>query len=348
MGSTVSTGKLAAAFKATSGKIMYVLFEETYESNCYPRTPRWNSYLIGELSAVLRHIFRCAACCEGGSLRGSGGRDISPEGYIGGWLKELENPVELSDRKFDLYAVDNYMAPIPLELFNRTKERMAAVGREADAELLGKGEHLIVSLYDDAELLAAIYDGIVAGASQIIKSHPAHAQRNPALGYSPAKSRVVTMATPQFMRVRAGQPHVAKQDSKGDWRSDSSHCFMSTFISNLWKEELTEPLTYRAKIKAYRDAIVGAQVMPGNAKLVVDTTVELESYQQHAIQWALENNSHTRIGTEIHFDLPTEFTQPTEYTKLYRVATISEKCAKFVFSDVATAAPTQQLDLLAG
>ena len=39
MGSTVSTGKLAAAFKATSGKIMYVLFEETYEANCYPRTP---------------------------------------------------------------------------------------------------------------------------------------------------------------------------------------------------------------------------------------------------------------------------------------------------------------------
>ena len=39
MGSTVSTGKLAAAFRATGGKIMYVLFEETYEANCYPRTP---------------------------------------------------------------------------------------------------------------------------------------------------------------------------------------------------------------------------------------------------------------------------------------------------------------------
>ena len=73
MGSTVSTGKQVAAFKATSGKVMYVLFEETYESNCYPRTPRWSSYMIGELPAVMRHIFRAASSCEGGMLKGAGG-----------------------------------------------------------------------------------------------------------------------------------------------------------------------------------------------------------------------------------------------------------------------------------
>lgn len=341
MGSTVSTAKLAAAFKATSGKIMYVLFEETYESNSIPRTPRWSSYLIGELSAVMRHIFRGAACCEGGSLKGSGGRGITPEGYVSGWLKELANPVELSDRTFDLYAVDNYMAPIPLDLFNRTKERMAAVGRKADAELLEKGEHLITSLYGDAELLAAIYDGIMVGASRIIKPHtiPLSGTRNPALGYAPAKAKVVSLTTPRFMRVREGHPHIAVLDAKGDWRGDSSHCFMSSFVSNLWSAELAEPGTYRAKIKAFRDAIKGAPAMPSHAKLVVDTTVEIESYQTDAVDWALQNTAHSRVGSEIHIELP------ADYTALYRVATLSEKAAKYVFSDNA---PTEQLDLLAG
>ena len=84
MGSTVSTNKLAAAFKTTSGKTMYVLFEETYESNCYPRTPRWGCLMMGEIANTMRGIFRSAGSCEGGMLKGAGGRDISPEGYIQG------------------------------------------------------------------------------------------------------------------------------------------------------------------------------------------------------------------------------------------------------------------------
>ena len=52
MGSTVSTNKLAAAFKTNSGKTMYVLFEETYESNCYPRTPSWGAWSAAQPIAV--------------------------------------------------------------------------------------------------------------------------------------------------------------------------------------------------------------------------------------------------------------------------------------------------------
>jgi hypothetical protein len=340
MGSTVSTGKLVAAFKATSGTTMFALFEETFSSNCHPRTPNWGCYLIGEIDAIMRHIFRAAACCEGGSLKGAGGRDISPEGYIAGWIKELENPVELDDRQFDLYAVDNYMAPISTDFFPWCKAQMTAIGREDDALALEKGEHLIVSLYDDAELLAAIYDGIHYGASRIIKpySTPIHSPRNPSLGYTPAKSKVVTMNTPRFMRVREGHSHIASQDAKGLWRGDSSHCFMNSFITTLWKQELSEPGTYRAKIKAFRDALKTAQVMPTTAKLVIDTTADIDSYQ-NSIDWALQNTAHERKGTEIYIELP------SDYTALYRVATLSEKFAHYSFTDTA---PVQQLDLLAG
>lgn len=340
MGSTVSTGKLVAAFKATSGKIMYVLFEETYESNCYPRTPRWGSYMIGELPAVMRHIFRAASSCEGGMLKGAGGREISPEGYLSGWMKELENPVEIADRKIELYAVNTYMAPIPTENFALAKAAMVNVGREADAVKLENGEHLIVSLYDDAELLAAVFDGIHFGASRIIKSpiDALYAPRNPSLGYAPAKSKVVSMDTPRFLRVREGHYHLAAQDSNGDWRGDASRCFMNSFITNLWKSELTEPLTYRGKIKAYREAIKNAQVMPSNAKVVIDTKAVTDRYHQGSVDWVLANTPHTKHGDEIHVELP------TDNNGLYRVATLNEKFARYVFTSNT---PIQQLDLLA-
>lgn len=340
MGSTVSTGKLAAAFKATSGKVMYVLFEETYESNCYPRTPRWSSYMIGELPSAMRHIFRAAASCEGGMLKGAGGRDITPEGYIAGWMKELENPVEIADRKFDLYAVNNYMAPIPTENLAWARAAMVAVGREADAVKLESGEHLIVSLYDDAELLGAIYDGIRFGASRIMKSATSAllAPRNPSLGYCPGKSKVVSMNTPRFMRVRDGHFHHATQDANGDWRGDASHSFMNSYITNLWKEELAEPLTYRGKIKAYRDAIKNAPVMPSSTKLVIDTNAVTDRCHQESVDWVLSNTPHTKHGDEIHVELP------NDYTALHRVANLSEKFSRYVFTDNA---PAGQLDLLA-
>jgi len=340
MGSTVSTGKLAAAFKSTSGKTMYVLFEETYESNCYPRTPRWNSYMIGELTAVMRHVFRAAASCEGGMLKGASGRDITPEGYIASWLKELENPVQMVDQEFELYATNNYMAPIPTENLKWAMHAMTNIGRENDAAKLENGERLIVSLYDDAELLAAIFDGIHFGASHIIKTAPSaqYSFRDSSLGYAPAKSKVVSINTPHFMLVREGHSYLATQDKSGDWRGDASHSFMNSFIANLWQDELAEPLTYRGKIKAYREAMKTAPVMPSDAKLVIDTQAITERYHRDSVDWVLANISHTVKGKEIHVELP------EDYSALYRVATLSEKFTRYAFTDNA---PAQQLDLLA-
>jgi hypothetical protein len=146
------------------------------------------------------------------------------------------------------------------------------------------------------------------------------------------------MDTPRFLRVREGHYHLAAQDANGDWRGDASHCFMNSFITNLWKSELAEPLTYRGKIKAYREAIKNAQVMPSNAKVVIDTKAVTDRYHQESVDWVLANNPHTKHGDEIHVELP------TDYTALYRVATLNEKFARYVFTGNA---PAQQLDLLA-
>ena len=40
MGATVTCGVLAGAFAHSTGQTFYVLFENTYETNCYPHTHR--------------------------------------------------------------------------------------------------------------------------------------------------------------------------------------------------------------------------------------------------------------------------------------------------------------------
>ncbi|MBB3105449.1 hypothetical protein [Azomonas macrocytogenes] len=51
----------------------------------------------------------------------AGGRAITPEGYIVGWLKELENPVELDDYKFDLSVTDGWSVVIGSDDFAKVR-----------------------------------------------------------------------------------------------------------------------------------------------------------------------------------------------------------------------------------
>jgi len=68
MGSTVTTRKLAAAFKSANGTVTFALFEESYSKNCYPRTPSWCCWSIGDIRHVMKAIFSAASSCEGGML----------------------------------------------------------------------------------------------------------------------------------------------------------------------------------------------------------------------------------------------------------------------------------------
>jgi len=352
MGSTVSTNKLAAAFKTTSGKTMYVLFEETYESNCYPRTPRWGCLLIGELANIMRGIFRSAGCCEGGMLKGAGGRDITPEGYLQGWLKELANPVSFKDRTFELAVGDSLSSTVPQGEFSKIKERMTANGFEAEATQLENGEKLTVSLYEHGELLASIYDGNV-GAWRIIQGFhaPAYGLRNPELGYAPAKAKTFELETHECMRLFKHREDVAVKDQNGDWRNRGwAYSIIGNYVRELWQAELREPGSYRARIMNLRNAIETAPLMPSEAVVVIDTTVKLESWTQEGVTRVVNENPHTIVGHEIHVAVPQDEHQA------YRVCCLHEDCAKFVCIPLAAeepvqaaapAAPTLQLDLLA-
>lgn len=194
MGFVVPNDQLAAAFKSTSGKTMYALFEENNRHNGIPNGHPWSCHMIGELPTVMRYLVKAASYVIGGSiqdkagrpitLRDEDGRDITAEGYMGIWLRELANPAELADCDITLHVENSWSATVRPEMLPWVKHALCYAGREADARALDNGQPCDLSLYADAELLAAIYDGVHCDATCIIRSIESAltAPRNPMLG----------------------------------------------------------------------------------------------------------------------------------------------------------------------
>lgn len=342
MGSTVSTGKMAAAFTPASGAPCYLLFEETFEKNCHPHTPRWSCVAMGSLEAVMRIVFLSGSSCEGGSLQGANGRYITPEGYIAGWLKELANPVAFSDRTITLDAASRYNPSIPSEQLESAMAKLIALGRQDIATELGQGNTVSLSLHADCEVLVALYDRTTMAPWRIIKSHdvPLTGTRNLTLGYAPVKAKIYDLTMPRFYKIKERDDNRLIQGVDGSWSCAGwEYACVASYVTNLWESELREPGTYRARIKTYREAIKGAPYIPSHGvKVVVDTTIAVEDYEQRTVDRTATELPHTRDGNVLRFEVP------TDDSMLYRVTALPAKCTKWIITECA---PTEQLSLLA-
>lgn len=325
MGATVTTGKLVAAFEATNGKKMYLLFEEMYEKNCHPHTPAWNCNFIGPVEEAIRHIFQYASSCEGGMLQGRGGQ-ITPEGYIAGWLKELANPVEFSNRRITLVIGTSYSSAIPAEKTGAVKELLSGMGRQDIVDALDAGEAFSVDLYEDADLVAAIYDGKLMAPWRIIRGHeaPTHGARNADLGYAPAKARPTEFELPAFLKVDGDARLIRRED--GTWYCAGwEYSIIASHVSGLWQVELREPGSFRRRIKAFRDAIKGAPSMPEGMVVSVDLSVPLDcSYSRKMVD---------RLPGEVpvvHTEKGYEVAVTGDKSLIWRLTQLPPDCAAWV------------------
>ncbi|WP_321794802.1 hypothetical protein [Caballeronia sp. J97] len=155
MGSSILTGKRAAAFQKADGEWIYVLFERGYESNVYPHQDNWSAVAFGNYADVMRRVFSHAASCEGGMLRSKTG-SIKPENFIASWQRELAKPFTLADRRITLSSSRSMYAAVPESQFDAVRLSLIRSGFEMQAEKLAVGS-LEVSLHADIELLLSIY-----------------------------------------------------------------------------------------------------------------------------------------------------------------------------------------------
>lgn len=342
MGSTVTTGKLAAAFKASSGKTIYVLFEQTYEKNVRPYVPSWACFFIGEIEQAMERIFLHASSCESGMLQNRNGQ-ITPEGYIGAWLKELAAPAALADKRIGLKVGTGYRVAIPQSGFEEANAILAGVGRQDIIAVLERGENVDLSLHADAEVIVALYGGMHLAPWRIIESYerPSGDVRHPELGYQPTKAQEVAISVPTFLKVDRENRLIQSDDGTfhcGGWE----YSIVASFIAHAWEAELREPGSYRSRIKAYREAIKAAPQMPSGMRVVVDESVPLESdYDRGDI--ADFRKQFAVTDTDRGFAI--EVTE--EEDLLWKLTHLPEACTSWVLPDQPASTADGQMSLLA-
>jgi hypothetical protein len=155
MGATVLTGKRAGVFQRANGEWIFVMFERTYEKNCYPHLDHWSACTIGNYADVMHRVFRHATSCEGGMLQSRSGY-IRPENYIESWRQELAKPMMLRDRQIELRVGKSFYASIPESSLDEVRLALFKADLEDEFNALS-GEGLSASLMADVDLLIALY-----------------------------------------------------------------------------------------------------------------------------------------------------------------------------------------------
>lgn len=349
MGATVVTGKSVSAFRAVNGEVIYVLFEESYEKNCYPHTPSWSCLAIGRIESVIKRIFAGAAACEGGSLqvRGGGG---TPEGYIRGWLSALRNPQSFhgADRSVQLKVSESFSATIPSESADKAFAALGAIGRKDIADRLRAGETVPVKLDEDVDIVDALYGASSGlGAWRIISEHRSRGTATAeGLGYAPGKATGFDIQEPEAMRFDEHQYLLKRED--GTWYCGGwAYSIVGSYVRGLAESELREPGSYNKRIKAYRAAILEAPQVPPGMKAVVDEGVALENkFARREVTRFAETYPVRRTVTGYEVEIDGIRQDPTA---MYTLANLPAECITWVMASVEGVpdAPKQQGELFA-
>ena len=268
MGATVTCKKLVAAF-AGAGRVFYVLFEQTYEKNCYPHTPGWSCTYCGGIDGALRRIFRYASSCEGGMLQNRSGW-ITPEGYIAGWMKEMASPVRMSDCAISLQLGDSVCASISSGNVDAVCGILDSNGHTVAADAIRGGGQATLALHRDAVVVASLCATLAPW--RLIQSYvaPLLEPRDRSLGYNPRLAAGLGVARPAAFKIDGDNRLLQRED--GSWFCAGwQHAIVSDFVKGLWKVERKEPGSFKKRIQAFRDALKSAEPVPAGAKVVVST-----------------------------------------------------------------------------
>jgi len=256
MGSTITTRRLASALGTNNGKVLYVLYEQTYESNVSPQVPSWGCIGLGYLPAAMKRIFGYASSCEGRMLKNPGGL-LTPEGYLGTWMRQIAAPAPQTRTEVMLHSGTSYRAAMTQEAVPVAAGLLAGLGRQDLADTLLASKSLKLDLARDTDIILTLCTELKISPWTFVEDwmRPREdAGRDASLGYRP---RAVRSTPPRLPRVmRHGEfDNCLAQAPDGAWRSaGQAYSIVGDHVASLWEQELATPGCYRASIKAVRSA----------------------------------------------------------------------------------------------
>ena len=324
MGSTVTTGRMAAAFRAPSGTIIYCLYEQTYEKNCYPHTPHWSAIYIGQISGALQKVFNYASCCEGGMLQNRSGW-MTPEGYLRSWMSELQAPIQMTrDHDVHLYMhADSIYAPLSQDSLPAVAASLTAAGLEDAATQLQAGEKVTLSLFRHGEVISLLVEKHQISAWSLLPDFArpnSEAERYASLGVQAAKAR---LDTPDYQPSLIVSHHgeMILRDADGVWRCKGSRSeIRASYIQGLAAIEQANPGNYRHLIQSYREHLKAApKANPKHLLVQVDKRLATGKWEVSAIDEAAALPGAVTEGPVITIPYSTEHDH--KLTHLPRAAT---------------------------
>jgi hypothetical protein len=336
--STYTVGKQAAAFRDAAGQSFFILFEQTYESNVHPRTPRWSCTYIGRLPGAVRKIFAHASAAEGGMLRNRTG-NMTPESYIESWLRQLTAPVGYPDHPVRLAVGKNLYDAIGDANRPDVAGILAARGRNDLLTALETGA-MTVSLYQDAELLEQLHNEGGIPSWRIITSNCcAMSIGDGSLGYAPRPVRGFSVQVPALMRV--GEENILRQRDDGSWYCAGwQYSVVSNYVEGLWGSELQEPGSSRKRIEAVGAAAKNAPRVPKGTRLRIEPSPSLSDWQQRAIA---EVREEVAPGTAAAFDFELDL---SNQDLMWRVTRLPAESATWLIpAQAVPVTPSRQSEL---
>jgi hypothetical protein len=291
MGSTVTTGRMAAAFRAQSGAIIYCLYEQTYEKNCFPHTPHWSAIYIGPITGALQTIFSYASSCEGGMLQNRSGW-MTPEGYLRNWMSELRSPLRMTrDHTISLYVkTDSLYAPLSTESLPAVAATLAIAGiRDAEHRLVA-GEKVTLSLFEHGDLISQLHGDHKISAWRLLADYsrpPADAERAPSLGIATTITKMEAHNHEPALIVSTHGDTILR-DTGGTWRCHGK-CYeiMATYIQTLAPVEQVYPGSYHHLIRSRREHLKGApKAHPSQLIVQIDRRLAADKWDLRRIEEA--------------------------------------------------------------
>lgn len=282
MGATVTTGKCAAAFRSNEGELLYILFERSYEKNCYPHTDRWSAFAFGTREEVLRRAFVGASDCCGGMLQSRSG-DIKPENYIESWKQELNRPVQMRDVVVTLKFETGWRAALPEDASERVLSVLQRAGL-ADRFDVIRNEGITATLYGDTGLLRAIY-GVDGELSPWRVFNHSDTGTVP-IDVPPVRNvsaREIDLPSPRCFAIDADVRLVAGDDGKwsdGVW----AYSALAQYVTGpALERELVQPGFAKATIPVVREALKNAAPLPEDTRITVRRTACKEDHHRRAV-----------------------------------------------------------------
>jgi hypothetical protein len=275
MGATVTCGKLVSGFKRSDGSVVYTLFEQMYEKNCYPHSPRWSATAMGSYAEVMKFVFSGAACCEGGMLQTTRGQ-TAPETYLEGWKRAFNQPVDLPDRTIRLKISDAWSAALVRGEWPQVKAILHKLGRDDLATELDEGREVELSLHSDAEALGAIY-GINSPFSpwRILQRTDTSTNVNKDLVPEPVIGKV-KMPSYRLYMLSAKEHELIQSVDGGPWQVVGwAYSAVADFVRHVaYPAEMACTGSAKAMIAAYRALTKGTPLAPKDTLLTVTISPE--------------------------------------------------------------------------